>query len=164
MSLLLVQSLDLLRIDWFKMSDPIYDTLTFVRVLIDDVESPYEYSDDRLITLIMVASNYVNMDTSSSYTINLCGQTISPTPDANFINLTALKAACMLLRSNHTSWARNDFRVSDGPTTVDLKGIADKTKVAADSICNLYEKAKLDQIMGRSISGYIISTPSSQDY
>ncbi len=133
--------------------------VTFIRHLVDDSIEPFEYSDDRLSALAITAASFVNMDISASYTISLCSQSISPEPDSKFINLVSLKAACMLMRSNHTSWARNDFRVSDGPTTVDVKGIADKIKVAADSLCEQYEKAKLYHLFGSS--GCIISTPNS---
>lgn len=145
------------------MTDLLSDTLVYVRHLIDDTdESNYEYSDNRLSTLIFVSASYVNTDIRANYTINLCNQTISPEPSQDFINLVALKAACMLMRSSHTSYSRNDFRVSDGPTTVDLKGAADKIKVAADSLCEQYERAKLDLNIGRTVNGYIISTPNSE--
>lgn len=145
------------------MTDLASDTLIYVRHLIDDTnEDDYEYSDDRLIVLIFVAAAYVNNDISAGYTISLCNKTIDSEPSSNFINLVSLKAACMLMRSSQTSWARNDFKVSDGPTTVDLKGAADKTKAAADSLCDQYERAKIDYLMGRSLNGYIISTPNSE--
>lgn len=145
------------------MSDIISTALVYLRHLVDDTDQDnYEYSDERLSSLLFVAASYVNRDINSSYTINLCGQTISPDPDSNFINLVSLKAACMLVRSQQASYARNDFRVSDGPTTVDLKNSADQLKSAADSICNQYEKAKLDMIMGRTVNGYIASTPNSE--
>lgn len=145
------------------MPDLLSDSLVFVRHLIDDTDdTDYEYSDNRLSTLIFVAASFVNSDIRASYTLNLCNQTISPAPDSDFINLVSLKAACMIMRSAHTSYARNDFRVSDGPTTVDLKGAADKIKAAADSLCDQYERAKLDLIMGRTVSGCIISTPNSE--
>lgn len=143
--------------------DLLSDTLIYLRHQIDDTdEDNYEFSDERLSKLIFVAASYVNMDTNSGYTISLCGQTISPDPDAEFINLVALRAACMFLRSTHTSWARNDFKVSDGPTTVDLKGAADKIKAAADSACLQYDRAILNKSMGRTITGCIISTPNSE--
>jgi len=143
--------------------DLISDTLIYLRHIVDDTdEDNYEYSDKRLTTLIFVAASYVSSDIAAGYDISLCGQTISPDPDSNFINLVALRAACMLTRSVHTSWARNDFKVSDGPTTVDVKGMADKSKAAADSICQQYEKAKTDHLMGRTLTGYIVSTPNSE--
>lgn len=145
------------------MIDLISNALVFLRYLIDDVdESNYEYSDNRLTGLIFVAASYVNRDINGSYDINICGQSIAPNPDSNFINLVSLKAACLHVRSQQTSFARNDFRVSDGPTTVDLKSSSEQLKKSADDMCNLYEKAKLDMIMGRTVNGYITSTPNSE--
>lgn len=145
------------------MTDLSSECIPIVRHLVDDVNpDSYEYSDERLSALVFIAASYVNTDFQSGYSISLCGQTINPEPSSQFISLTALKAACMLLRGIHTSWARSDFRVTDGPTTVDVKGIADKVKVAAASACQEYEKLKLDIQMGGTFNGQIISTPSSE--
>lgn len=136
------------------------DVLMMVRHLTDDVDcGAYTYSDDRLIALIFVASNYVNMDISGSYTISLSNQTISPTPDANFVNLVSLKAACLLLRSVASSYARQDFKFQDGPSTIDLKGISDKIKDSANSLCDQYTRSAQRIIMGDG--GYGFSTPNS---
>lgn len=132
-----------------------------MRALIDDMDTnDYEFTDDRLVTLLLVAANYVNMDLGGSYTVSFCAQTVTPEPDSTFISLTAYKAACLLIRSQHTSFARNDFKVTDGPTSVDLKNSADKLKVAADSICDQYNRLKFGQIMGEG--GYGVSTPNSE--
>ena len=145
------------------MSDLLSETLPMVRHLVDDTdETDYEFSDERLSALIYVAAMYVNQDMRGSYSISLCSQTISPEPDSQFINLVSLRAACMLLKGVHTGWARNDFRVSDGPTTVDMKNITDKVKQAADSACATYDRTKLDiQMGGTTLTGVVISTPSS---
>lgn len=132
-----------------------------MRALIDDMDTnDYEFTDDRLVTLLLVAANYVNMDLGGSYTVNFCTQAVTPEPDSTFISLTAYKAACLLIRSQHTSFARNDFKVTDGPTSVDLKNSADKLKIAADSICDQYNRLKFGQIMGEG--GYGVSTPNSE--
>lgn len=138
------------------------DVLIMVRHLTDDVDcGAYTYSDDRLIALIFVASNYVNMDIGSSYTISLSNQTISPTPDSNFANLVSLKAACLLLRSVASSYARQDFKFQDGPSTIDLKGISDKIKDSANSLCDQYTKSAQRIIMGDMAGGCAFSTPNS---
>jgi len=136
------------------------DVLTMVRHLTDDVDcGSYTYSDDRLISLIFVASNYVNMDLNGSYTISLSAQTISPVPDANFSNLVSLKAACLLLRAVATSYARQDFKFQDGPSSLDLKGISDKIKDSANSLCDQYSRSVHRLIMGDG--GCAFSTPNS---
>lgn len=135
------------------------DVLIMLRHLTDDLDCTYTYSDDRLIALIFVASSYVNMDLGASYTISLSSQTISPTPDSSFTNLVSLKAACLLLRSVATSYARNDFKVQDGPASVDLKGISDKLKDSANSYCEQYSRA-IQKILISGTSGVAVSTPN----
>jgi len=136
------------------------DVITFIRHYVDDTdECDQEYTDDRLEALVYVSASYVNFDINGSYVISVSDKTISPVPDSIFINLTALKAACLLVRSTHTSYARMDFRVSDGPSTVDLKGAADKLKEAADSICDQYARNLTKYLMGDG--GYGILTPNS---
>jgi hypothetical protein len=138
-------------------------SLTLLRHLIDDVNSTYEYTDERLTELLYVSATYVNLELNTAYSINLCAQTISPDPDNVFYNLVALKAACLLVRSTQTSYAKSDFKVTDGPTSVDLKGTADKLKVSADGFCNQYERTKMAFLMGDTNygGGYAVSTPSS---
>ena len=138
------------------------DSLIFLRHLIDDTEST-DYTDERLLELLYLSSIYVNLELGSGYTINVCSQTISPDTDSTFNIMVALKAACLLTRSTQSSYAKCDFSVTDGPSTVNLKGTADKLKVVSDDFCNQYERAKLGYLMGNSEygGGYAITTPSS---
>lgn len=139
-------------------------SLTILRHIIDDVGTTLEYTDERLIELLYVASVYVNLELGTAYSINICAQTISPEPDSPFYTLVALKAACLLIRGVQSSYSKSDFKVTDGPSTVDLKGTADKLKTSADGFCNQYERAKMSFLMGNSEygGGYAISTPNSE--
>lgn len=139
-------------------------SLTILRHLIDDVGTTLEYTDERLIELLYVASVYVNLELGTAYSINICAQTISPDPDSSFYTLVALKSACLLIRGVQSSYSKSDFKVTDGPSTVDLKGTADKLKTSADGFCNQYERAKMSFLMGNSDygGGYAISTPNSE--
>lgn len=142
----------------------IEDALVILRHLIDDTNSDsYSYTDDRLIELLYISSMYVNMDIGNPYTINVCSQTITPDTDANFDTLTALKAACLLVRSTQNSYAKSDFTVTDGPSTVNLKGASVSLKVSADGFCSQYERTKMLYLMGDTTygGGLAISTPSS---
>lgn len=138
------------------------DSLIILRHLIDDTDSTV-YSDERLIELLYISAIYVNMDVGASYSVNTCSQTISPTPDSSFSTLTALKAACLLVRSTQKTSAQNEFTVTDGPATVNLKGIAANLKTSADGFCNQYDRAKMGYLMGNTNwgGGYAISTPNS---
>lgn len=136
------------------------DVITFIRHYVDDTdECNQEYTDDRLEALVYVAASYVNFDINGSYTISTSLKTITPSPDNIFTNLTALKASCLLVRSMQTSYARMDFRVTDGPSTVDLKGSADKLRTSADSLCDQYARTLNKYLMGDG--GYGILTPNS---
>lgn len=136
------------------------DVITMIRHLIDDTGETPEYSDERLSALVFVSASYVNMELGSGYTINISCQSISPTPTQDFTTLVALKAACLFVRAEQTTYAKCDFKVSNGPTSVDMKGGAEFLGRAADSICAQYDKAKLSQAMG--LGGYAITTPNSE--
>jgi hypothetical protein len=142
------------------------DSLILLRNLIDDVdEDNYEFSDTRLLSLLYVAASYVNIDVVGGYSISLCNQTITPEIDSNFVNLVALKAACMLLRSQQTSFARSgDFKVVDGPAQVDVKNLSGNMKISADSVCDQYQRLRLSVIMGAAVGGLCISTPNSNSF
>ena len=135
--------------------------IELLRNLIDDTVEPYEFSDDRLLSLSYTAASYVNMEISGEYEISFCDMSITPTPPSSVVTLIALKAACLLIRSQHTSYSRSDFRVTDGPASVDIKGAATNLKGAADSVCSQYEKLKFNHLMNGSDGGYAITTPSS---
>ena len=137
------------------------EVLPILRNIIDDTDaSSYEYSDDRLISLIYIAATYVNSELNFEYDISVCNQIITQTPSSKFINLVSYKAACILMRSIQKSYAQNDFRVTDGPATVDIKGVSDKIENVGNSICAEYDKLKFNNIMNDG--GYSISTPNSE--
>lgn len=137
------------------------EVLPILRNIIDDTdESSYEYSDERLISLIYIAASYVNNELNQEYEISVCSQTFSPEPTSSFINIVAYKAACILTRSVQKSYSKYDFRVTDGPATVDLKGASDKLRLIGDTLCGQYEKYKMQFIMGEG--GYSVSTPNSE--
>jgi len=142
----------------------IEESLIILRHLIDDtVSTSYAYSDDRLIELLYISAMYVNLDIGNPYTISICSQTITPETSTTFDTLTALKAACLLVRSTQNSYAKNDFTVTDGPSTVNLKGASATLKVSADGFCSQYERGKMLYLMGDITygGGLAISTPSS---
>lgn len=140
----------------------IEESLTILRHLIDDTAST-SYTDERLLELLYISAVYVNMDIGGNYLIDICSQTITPETDSSFDTLVALKAACLLVRSTQNSYAKNDFTVTDGPSSVNLKGAAASIKVSADGFCSQYERSKMLFLMGNTNfgGGLAISTPSS---
>ena len=140
----------------------IEESLVILRHLIDDTAAT-SYTDERLLELLYISAVYVNMDIGGTYSINVCSQTISPATDSSFDTLVALKAACLLVRSTQNSYAKNDFTVTDGPSTVNLKGAAASIKISADGFCSQYERSKMLFLMGNTNfgGGLAISTPNS---
>ena len=79
---------------------------TMVRHMISDVDSTnFKYDAKRLETAILVSAQLVTFDTTFSYnyTINVEKCLLNPDPtdvnDTNFIALTTLKTACVILGS-----------------------------------------------------------------
>lgn len=134
--------------------------LEIFRVLINDLdESDYEYSDEALLRVLYASAYYVNKDVGGSYTISFCNQTVSPTPTDDFIQLAALKAACILAKSIHSQYSKNNFKVSDGPTSIDLSGAASELAKAAKNNCEEYLTALRSSIL--TSGGLGASTPNS---
>lgn len=99
------------------------------RVLINDLNNPYEFSDDRLEQLLVVAGKYVQFDVNleQEYTINVVGKTISPDPtsvlDKVFISMTCLKAACLVDQGNlRTKAALEGIKTSLGSANISIAG------------------------------------------
>jgi hypothetical protein len=74
---------------------------TIVRVLINDLDCPYEFSDERMQQVIVVAAKYVQFDVNLEhlYQVNVINPNITPDPtnddDEIFLSLVGLKAACI---------------------------------------------------------------------
>lgn len=100
------------------------------RTLINDLNEPYEFSDERLQQLLVVSGKYVQWDVnlSNSYTFDVINNNISPDPvvttkDEIFNSLCPLKAACMLDQSNlRTKAAFEGIRTSLGSANLSVQG------------------------------------------
>lgn len=106
---------------------------TIVRILINDYVAPYTYTDARLQQTILVAAQFVQFDVNldNQYNINITGGTLSPDPttlsekDSIFINLTSLKAACIVDQSTYrTKAALEGLRAALGPASLNVTGAA----------------------------------------
>lgn len=100
-----------------------------VRTLINDWNTPYTYSDERLLQTIAVAAKYVQFDVvlDHSYSVNLEDSIITPDPtndrDEIFISLVSLKAACIVDQSMlRTRAAAEGIRASLGPASLSVNG------------------------------------------
>jgi hypothetical protein len=140
-----------------------------VRHLIDDLNpSSYKYSDERIETSILVSAQLLTIETDfgNSYNIDIANGILSPDPisepkDNAFINLTALKSACMIIGSEIKTEAANSISIKDGPSSIDLRGVASTLVVLYKDLCEKYSKLLLDYRAGGSIAGQAILGPYS---
>lgn len=141
------------------------DMVTMLRILIDDYTSPYTYDNTRLQTLIAVAGQLVQTELTfdNTYTIDVSVPSITPDPvtaaDDAFINLTVLKAACILSMSESRTAASKGMLVKDGPSTIDARDMASSKSGVAEDYCEAYQKAKKDYQAGNSSAGQAVVGP-----
>lgn len=123
------------------------EIISIVRVLINDMTSPYSYSDERLLQTIVVAAKYVQFDVvlDHSYEINITSPSISPDPtidnDSIFISLVSLKTACIIDQSNfRTKAAMEGIRAALGPAQLSLSGsLSGWKEIIEHGPCALYD-------------------------
>ena len=133
---------------------------TFVRVIIDDLDTPYDYADSRIKTLLIHAAQlvYQEVDFATTYTISTTAETISPDPtlsaskDDDFFNLIVLKAACIMDQGKYrTAIIQSGLKAKAGPASLDTtgynKGFEDLLK-SGFTPCAAYEKARYDKMFG----------------
>lgn len=126
------------------------EILTMLRHMIDDLDIPYTYTDDRLQELILITGQQIQQEISFNtvYIISLDNMTIIPDPtgpsnrDEGFLWLDALKSACTIARSELKKISNSAIYVKDGERTVDMKGALQGKKEAADQFCKDYTDAR----------------------
>ena len=143
---------------------------TILRYLINDVDSSkYTYSDHRIETTLLVASQLVTLevDLLNDYTINVETCTLTPDPtetgtrDDGFINLVCLKASCIMVGSEIRSEASNAISIKDGPSSIDLRGVTGTLAVLYKDLSEKYERILLNYKTGNSVGGQSILGPYS---
>lgn len=100
-----------------------------VRQLINDLDdTAYKYSDERLLTAMIVAGKLVELelDFGQSYDVDVEAKTITPDPDPDtvFINLLVLKSAVIILGGEVKKEAANSISIRDGVSSIDLRGVS----------------------------------------
>lgn len=142
---------------------------TMVRHFVNDIDSTsYKYSVKRLETAILVSAQLVtfDIDLATDYTINVeqCGLSPDPTDspkDNAFINLTALKTACIILGSEVRTEASNSISIKDGPSAIDLRGVSNTLMILYKDMCEKYDQLVYDYVAGGSLAGQAILGPYS---
>ena len=149
---------------------------TIVRHLVNDLDSSnYTYSDSRIETAILVSAQIVcsEIDFENTYIIDVEQCRLSPDPtdsatplvtankDDGFINLVALKTACIILGSELKTHSLNSVRVTDGPSSIDMTAIAGNIRYLYENACKQYEEFKFNLKVGSSSVGKAILSPYS---
>lgn len=141
--------------------------IQITRGLINDLTaSSYVYTDTRLEELISISAYLVvnEVDFSTSYTINVDLQQITPSPslDMNFMALVGLRTACMVLQGDYITDSTKAISVKDGPSTIDMRARIDHKKIIAETACKKYENAKIRYVAGdRSVGVGIVGPYNS---
>ena len=138
--------------------------LPLIRLYIDDdSDTSQTNSDDRLMEIAAIAAYEVSsqLSFSSTYTITLNPASISPSPsdDSNFCLLVAAKSACLLARAEYKTHALQNIRITDGPSTINLEGVAKAMKDRYEDLCSKYEHMARQYMLGNSISGAAVTGP-----
>lgn len=121
---------------------------TIVRVLINDLTEPYEYSDNRIQQILAVAGRYVQFDVNltTKYTIDVVNKNIDPDPTSNgdsiFTSFICLKAACIIDQGTfRTKAAMEGIRTALGPASLSFGGSLTGWQAIIDhGACGLYDE------------------------
>ena len=120
------------------------DLVLFVRTLIGDLDGS-KYADSRLEQIIVVAAYkvYDQADFSYTYTVDIAAKEITPDPienkDTDFTVLTAYQSACLIVGSEVKTEAANSLSLRDGPSAIDLRGVATTLNALYKDLCQKYE-------------------------
>lgn len=143
---------------------------TIVRHLINDLDpTNYKYSTKRIESSVLVAAYMVSIEGEfkNAYEINVEQCELVPDPtetdtkDRDFVILTCLKTACIIIGSEIRVEASNAISIKDGPSAIDLRGVASTLTVLYKDLCEKYDAAMLDYRAGNSIAGNAILGPYS---
>lgn len=132
-----------------------------LRYVIGDIDpTTPKYSDDTLGTLLLTAAQFMQnrLSLPTAYAVDTENFALTPDPtdpdtrnDA-FINLTILKAACMLMNSEVRIYGQQAIAIRDGTSAIDLKRDLKTLQSLANSYCQELEK---------SVSDYFYSNTSA---
>lgn len=119
-----------------------------VRTLINDLDSPYEFSDQRLQQVIAVAAKFVQFDVNLDYPyeIDVVNSSIIPDPtekkDDIFLSLASLKAACIIDQGTfRTKAAMEGIKAALGSANLNISGTTQGFKeIINHGACALYDE------------------------
>ena len=139
---------------------------TLLRYVINDSDSPQEFTDVRLQKLIASSAQLTLgvVDFTNSYTIDISATGITPDPtvgtrDNGFINLVILKAACLLSSGDYRKSSNKGLIIRDGPSSIDARALVESKRELMESLCKDYAAAELEFRLGNSNAGEAVLGP-----
>lgn len=138
-----------------------------VRGLIGDFDST-DFSDARIQNLILISAAIIKNDAgfNTSYEVDVQASSITPDPtdepDNDYITLVSLKSACLLYRSKIQSTGRSET-VKDAWTSVSLGDNSKSIIESSKQICEQYEQARKNYLLGNSRAGKAVMGPIVND-
>lgn len=146
------------------------EMVTILRSIIGDLTTPQEFTDASLQQLVVSSGQLMlfEVDFPKTYTFDHSTPDITPDPtdparDDAFINLTVLKAACLLGLGQWRLKARQGLVVKDDVSAFDGRGASTDTKEWAKGLCEAYEHAKIEYRLGNAKPGRAIVGPHMAD-
>lgn len=144
--------------------------VTTLRVLINDTESPQDYTDNRLKQIIVVAAEYTQSEIAfdQAYTINIETTGISPDPvvlntteSTAFWTIATMKAACLVDQSLYRTKALlAGVTARCGPAVLATLGHIRAFKDLIDfGPCKSYESLKEEFEFGNATVGEAVLSP-----
>ena len=149
------------------------ELVLLLRHLINDLDTSDEtYTDDRLEECIIAAAQFMitEIDFDQTYTLNIDEHSLSPDPtlagskDDDFINLTVLKAATIILKGESKKLAGQSYSVKDGSASIDIRGAYQSTKDLLDQMTQDLAISVQNYKAGNSIAGKAILTPYTNSF
>lgn len=144
------------------------ESLIMLRAFVDDLDET-AYTDDRLLQVLAVAAFQVNLEMSfaNKYTVKMSDVSVAPDPtlagtrDDSFLNLSCLKAACIIDQGSAVTAAKRAISVRDGGSSVNLQGVfAGKLALLEKGWCAVYQDAKFEYQAGLvRVAGACVCTP-----
>ena len=142
------------------------DLVLMIRSIIGDLDKS-KFTDERLKQILVVgAYNVVNdADFTNTYTVNVAEVSISPDPisekDVDFNVLTVYKSACILIGSEVKTESANAISIKDGPSAIDLRGVANSLHVLYKDLCQRYDELLKAYQYNNTLVGQAILGPYS---
>jgi hypothetical protein len=151
------------------------DLVKRLRFYINDIETPYVFTDANLQVFILIAisnveSSLMGIETGGPYVIDIEAVTVSPdpvesAPHTAFLNLIVLAAACILTRADLKKQSiKYGIKIIDDKSTIDTSNVIGSLRDLSKDYCQAYQDGLEDFRMTRGKGCKAILSPFAQGY